>query len=469
MRRARACSVALVAVAVGVTSGASAQTPPRVHVTLDEAVARALANHPRLRAARANERAADARVDEGHARELPALGVSAEINRSTGNTAPGAFFPVNGFVPIAGAPRGRTLDEGIWQTGVSLWASWDVTSLARQAAAIDVALATKGESEQATRARALEVSYTTADAFVEVLAAHEVTRAAKASLERARVFQTVVHTLVDQNLRPGVDASRADSEVARAETQLARAEQGEALRGAQLVEAMGGGDRAIDPEPGALAGPIDDVRVAATARVDDHPLVKQRARAIERATAQRRATDLEFLPRIDLLASVWLRGSGLYGSAADGTAPDIPNWAAGAVATWNVLDWPAIRARSRAADATRDAAIAERDDAALTVASQVQAAAAILEGSARVAQSTPKAHTASQAAERQILARYQAGLAQAIDVADAQRALAQADADEAVARLEVRRAALLVARAAGNLEPFFASVRGAAPAPPGGR
>jgi outer membrane protein TolC len=465
--RTLAMSTLALALTLGASS-ASAQAPARARVTLDEAVARALANHPRLRSSRANERAAEARTDEARARELPALGVSAQVNRSTGNTPPGAFFPAMGFVPVAGAPRGRTIDEGAWQTGVSVWADWDVTSLARQAAAIDATLAAKGEAEQATRARELEIAYATADAFVSVLAAGESTRAAKASLDRARVFQTVVHALVAQNLRPGVDEARADSEVARAETQVARAEQNEAVRGAQLVEAMGGGAAPIEPDPGALLRPIDEVRVTSTARVEDHPLVRQRAKGVERASAQRHAVDLEFLPRIDLLASAWLRGSGYYGSAADGLAPDIPNWAAGAVATWNVLDWSTIRARARAADATREAALADRDEAALAVSSQVLAASAILEGSGRVAQSTPKALASAQTAEKQILARYQAGLAQAVDVADVERALAQADADEAVARLEVRRAALLVARAGGNLEPFFVSARASA-SPAGGR
>ena len=85
-----------------VTVGASARAEGPRRMTLDEAVATALANHPRLRASHAAERAADARADEATARELPSLGVSAEINRSTGNTQPGAFFPAAGFPPVAG-------------------------------------------------------------------------------------------------------------------------------------------------------------------------------------------------------------------------------------------------------------------------------------------------------------------------------------------------------------------------------
>jgi hypothetical protein len=46
-----------------------------------------------------------------------------------------------------------------------------------------------------------------------------------------------------------------------------------------------------------------------------------------------------------------------------------------------------------------------------------------------------------------------------VDVADAQRVLAQAEIDDAVARLEVRRALLLFSRASGDLGPFLAQSR----------
>src|SRR5262249_12542008 len=94
-------------IAVLVSANAPARDAPPAHTYgLDEAVADALATHPRLATARAEERAADARIDEARTLLLPSAGISAEINRSTGNTVPGAFFTAPGFVPVAGAPRG---------------------------------------------------------------------------------------------------------------------------------------------------------------------------------------------------------------------------------------------------------------------------------------------------------------------------------------------------------------------------
>ena len=190
----------------------SAQPAEPRAFTLDEAVVEALGTHPRLSEARANRQDADARVGESRALLLPEVGVSAEINRSTGNTPPGAFFQAPGFVPISGAPRGKTLDPGTWQTGAAVYATWDVLSLSRQAAAIDVALADRTQATATIDAQRLEVAYRAADAFLFLLEAQEAVRAVAANVQRAQVLVAATKPLVVQNLRPGVDEARAESE-----------------------------------------------------------------------------------------------------------------------------------------------------------------------------------------------------------------------------------------------------------------
>jgi outer membrane protein TolC len=438
-----------------------ASPPAGQPYTLDEAVAAALAHHPRLAGAAARQDAAAARVDEARSGFLPLAGLSAQLNRSTGNTPPGTFFPTTGFPAISGPALGRTLDAGTWQTGVSAWAAWDLLSFSRQAAAVDVTLAGSTQAEAATAARRLEVAYGAADAFLRLLEADQAVKAAQASVDRAQVFAAMVKPLVDQSLRPGVDIARADAELSVALTQLARAEQTREVARAQLAEAMGSTDVRVTPVPGALLGPIGPSEPPPARSPDRHPFVQERAAAVAMAEQVKRRVEVQYLPRFDLVAAAWLRGSGLYGSPADGLAPDIPNWAAGAVVTWSVLDIPTIRSRASAAAADQASASAQRDETYLAVVSELRSASALLQGATRIAGNTPHALASARAAEQQAVARYQAALAPAVDVADAERLLAQAELDDALARIEVRRAELLLARAAGDLGPFLASARGA--------
>ena len=75
-----------------------------------------------------------------------------------------------------------------------------------------------------------------------------------------------------------------------------------------------------------------------------------------------------------------------------------------------------------------------------------------------MAADTPAEVAAAHAAAAQAGARYQAGLGAIDEVAEAQRLVAQAEIDDALARLAVWRALLGVAAAAGDLQPFLAEV-----------
>lgn len=441
--------------------GAPARADDAVQTyTIEQAVADAVAAHPRVRAAQEETSAADARVDEAHASELPALGVSAQVNRSTGNTVPGAFFPQTGFVPIAGPTRGKTFDGGAWQSGASLWATWDVLAFSRQAATIDLAIAGRSEASAVVAAQRLDVAYRAADSFLALLEAQEAVRLAQINVQRAEVLATVTKTLADQNLRPGADASRAEAELASARTLLARAEQAREVRRSELATAIGRTELRVEADAGALAAPIDDVAARASAPPASHPDIVRAEAAVTRAEQAEHVVATQYLPRIDLVASVWMRGSGLFDSPAAGLVPDVPNWAAGGTITWSILDIPTIRARARAASATHDAATARRDESVLAVAGQLRSASAVLDGAQRVSKQTAPTLAAARTAQEQAVARFKTGLTSVVDVADAQRVLAQAELDDVVARLEVRRALLLLARASGDLSPFLARAKG---------
>jgi outer membrane protein TolC len=98
----------------------------------------------------------------------------------------------------------------------------------------------------------------------------------------------------------------------------------------------------------------------------------------------------------------------------------------------------------------------------LTVSSQRQAAAAMVQAARAVAANTPVQLMAAQQSESQARARYQAGLASIVEVADAQSLLAQAEVQDQLARIDIWRALLAQAAAQGTLAPFIALV--AAPA-----
>src|SRR5439155_3426399 len=132
------------------------------------------------------------------------------------------------------------------------------------------------------------------------------------------------------------------------------------------------------------------------------------------------------------------------------------NWAAGVQVVFpNVFDFATLRARKAAAAASERAEAALYDEALLTITSQQRAASAMVQASRAVAANTPVQLAAAQESETPARARYQAGLASIIEVADTQNLLAQAEIQDQLARVDVWRGLLAEAVAQGNLTPFF--------------
>jgi outer membrane protein TolC len=430
-------------------------------MSIEQAISFALAHHPSLRARAALDRVAEARTREARSGLLPDLDLALELNRATGNVLQGSLFPMRNIPNVSGPPRPSQFDSGVFGTLAGVGVSWDVVGLERRMALVDVALAEQSRTGAATDIRRLEVAFTVADRYLNAASRAETVRAARATVERSKVFATIVKALVDQSLRPGVDLSRAQAELALASTQLIRAEQAHAAAQVDLAEALGIAGHPVAISPGPLLQLPPEFATAVSAK---NPKVREASAQSASAESRARATRLEYLPRLDVVGALWARGSGfsltgVQGGGSSGLAPDTPNWAAGLCLTWPALEMVGTRARSRADAAQLDFAKAHEEEIAQAVLTEIEDARTILDGARRIAQNTPVALEAARQAEKQATARYKAGLATVVEVAEAQRLLAQAEIDDAVARLGVWDAMLILARATGDLDPFLAAVQ----------
>jgi hypothetical protein len=79
-------------------------------------------------------------------------------------------------------------------------------------------------------------------------------RAANADVQRWEEFATSVHVLVDYQLRPDADASRAGAGLARARVNLARAQQQDAISRALLAEILWIADSRLEIQESGLLG-----------------------------------------------------------------------------------------------------------------------------------------------------------------------------------------------------------------------
>jgi len=449
-----------------VTRAAVAQpsaTPPAPPMTLEQAIQYATDHYPTVKAALEQVNASAAGVEAARASYLPRLDALLQWNRATANNIFGQVLPQSVIPAMSGPVLDAASGQAVWGSAMGALFSWEPFDFGLRHAVVTSAEAALTQARAGETLTRLEVQGAVAGAFLNIIAAERAVSAAQADVERRDVLLRSVQTLVTNQLRPGADQSRMEAERAAALTRRIQAQQTLTLARVTLNRLLGAsagftiaGDALLASAP---SGDPERAPIAA------HPLAQVRQATVAQARAQEDAVARTDWPRVFVQSSVFARGSGadpsgVFDGGAAGLGPDRANWAAGVQIQFpNLFDVPALRARKAAASASSRASAALYDEALLAIGSQQQAAAAIVSAARAVAANTPIQLAAAEHIERQARARYDAGLAAIVEVADAQSLLAQAEAQDQLARVDVWRALLAAAIASGDLAPFIERVR----------
>jgi outer membrane protein len=433
-----------------------------VTLTLDQAVEFALSHYPTVKSVLAQAAASRSGVDLARTAYLPRTDLVWQANRATRNNVFGLFFPQPIPLPISGPVLGTNNGTNVWGTATGFLFNWEPFDLGLRKAQVGTAQAQEAQAKRAIEVTRQDVAVAAADGFLTLLASQQAVRVAQASVDRARVLANTIDVLVKNELRPGADASRAKAELAAAETQVIQAQQGEQISRVTLAQLLGIAGTTVTIQEGPLLQmpPSIDTPPSATT----HPLANFQAAAVDVVKARQKELDRSYLPKFDFQAATFGRGSGAQTSGEtlgglNGLAPNTVNWAVGFTAKFQLFDFASIRDRKEIEKHLATAESARFDQVVQNLTAQSERARAEVEGARRVAANTPIQLDAAKATEAQVRARYQAGLATLVDVADAQRLLTQAEIEDSLARLRVWRALLALAASRGDLGPFLQEVR----------
>jgi outer membrane protein TolC len=314
----------------------------------------------------------------------------------------------------------------------------------------------------------LQVATAVGDYFLMALADQQALLAAQANVDRWQVFNKSVRVLVDNQLRPGADGSRAEAELSRAKTQLYQAQQAEQAALDNLAALMGAGGNEITVDTGPLLGPPPAGSLP-DASPSSHPLARDQMAAVREVQAQEKVLKRSDYPRFFLQAEGFGRGSEVPNNGTiignwNGLAPGRGNWVAGLTILFpDVFDFKALSAKKQIAEANERSQQAHYQQTIQDLTGQIRAARDQLKTAQLVAQETPTELRAARQTEIQSRARYEAGLATLVEVAEAENLLAQAEMEDAIARLNLWRGLFNVAYAQGDLRPFLQFLHGTAP------
>ncbi|TFZ66374.1 TolC family protein [Hymenobacter sp. UV11] len=434
------------------------------------------AHYPSIKGRQAELDAARYAVKERRDDYLPKTVFQAQALYSTSNQVQGTFYPNEGSaIPVVGSIKPNTnTSDMTWTSGSTLYTDWSFFNFGRVKAGVQVA-----QDELATRQAALDnevfqQQVQAADAYLLVLVNEEIAQRQAANVRRAEVFRRVTAARASSGLRPGVDSSLADAEVARAKLLLTQAQQQAQTQRLRLAELTGLPAAGIDVDSAGFYHQLPTPAGTPNAGgvLDAHPLLRQALAEVRRSQDAVRLARLSWLPGIRLFAAGFSRGSGIDNAKAadggliyhkglwDGVKFRAYDFMVGPITYWNLTD--SFRAHNRAQQANflshslqfdleeqRLGLERENEVADLTIAYATENVAA-----------ADQQLAAARASYGQSLARYQAGLANAVELTQAVTILNRAEIDHAVAVAGTWQGLLKKAAATGDIAVFMSKVGG---------
>lgn len=439
----------------------AAQQVPDGPLTLQGAVDLALRNHPAIREARAGASAASDEIAVAQTAYLPRADLLWQVNRATRNNVFGLLLPQPVIPAVSGPVLNTDTLNGVWSSAGGLLLSWEAIDFGRRRANVDLARAESGAADAHRRVTELDIASHAADAFLGVIAAQASLEAAQANVQRLEVFSNTVRALVANQLRAGAEQSRAEAELAAARNRVIEAERSLELARVALADALGapGAPIAVDQRSIMRLPPRPDPSAFDPAA---HPRTVAADAEVTAALARDRVLDASYLPRVELQSAFSGRG---VSQQVDGTPNgnalgwQVPNWALGMSVTFPSLEIFRTRARRQVEANRLEQATAQYDLTVQALQTQEARARAITAAAFQIAANTPQQLQAARDTDVQARARYDAGLTSVLEVAEAQRLLAQAEADNAVATLAVWRAMLAETLVRGDVQPFLDLIR----------
>jgi outer membrane protein len=424
--------IAAASTAMAVFSTGAAGTPAPDSLTLEQVTALALVHHPSLRSAEAQLRSAEAGYRIAFSGYLPSIAGTA-----TGTHSEGAFV-LTPSVPIRS--QGYNSYSAALQATQLLWDFGKTTSKIGAAADQSEAF-----SQDLNAARDLVIMNAGVNyiAYVQTLRVVDVNQDAVTQAERrlqqAKAFYTV-------GRRPEFDVTKAEVDLANARVALIRARNQVQIARVQLENSIGmhfpGGIAPVDSfDMKPVETPLDSLKSIA---LSSRPELRAARARVTAGNALASSAWSQHLPSIN--------ATGTY-SWSNYTFPLYHRWLAGLSVTIPIFQGFAIDAAQAQAEASADAARAAYQTLLEAVMLDVdQSYFAVAEARERMAATEKLVEQASQnytLAQRQ----YAAGVATAIEVSDAELALAnaritriQSVSDYASGRIRLQRAAGLFHR-----------------------
>ena len=414
---------------------------------LDGLIADAFAANTDIRVATANLRRARAVLSEARAARLPATTVSAgaQYNRFGGAQNSGAAL---GAGAGTGATTGSTFESEVYSVGLDV--SYEVDLFGRVRRLVEASRADTAALAAARDTTRISVAAETSRAYADACSAARQLQVAQNSLDLQRQTFDLTQRLYEAGRGTPLDTSRAAAQVETTRATLPGFVAGRQTALFRLAVLTGRTPEDIPPAAAActaspqLARPIPVGDGAALLK--RRPDVRQADRNLAAEVARIGVATADLYPRISIGAGV---STSAFKAGDLGKSSSVA-FNLGPLLSWSFPNFTVARARIRQARASAEGALASFDGTVLTALQETETALANHAAERDRNDALRAARDNSAEAARIVRLRYGAGAQSFLDVLDAERTLANADATLAQSDAQVVSNQISVFKALGG-------------------
>lgn len=433
-------------------------------LSLQLAVQQAVNNYGTIKAKASYAAAAQAAVTQSRRDYLPNLNLSAQQDYGTVNGQNGPLF---GFGGLSVASSGLPLPQQNWNAAFGALyltnINWDFFAFGRAREKIRTAQAVAARDHKDWEQELFRQEIKVAAAYLNLLAAQQLTRSYQKNLERADTFRYIVTTRAINGLIAGVDSSQANAERSNARIALTKAKDFEQEQSNQLAQLMG-----VTPTEFILDSFFVS-RVPAfnadTFATGNHPLLQWYKSRVLLSDEQAKYFKTFYYPAFTLVGVLQTRGSGFGSGYAtnqhdftqgywDGIHPTRSNYLFGIGVTWNITQPLRISQQVKAQRLISKGLAFEYELADQQVKAQLLLSDNKIKNALDNYNEVPVQVKAASDAYLQKTVLYKNGLTNLVDVTQALYVLIRAETDRDIAYSNVWQALLLKAAAAGDFSLF---------------
>lgn len=423
------------------------------------------ANYPSIKARAADARGARLDASAASLDYLPRISAQHQYTYATSNSMAGSFYNNPTVISPAGGIRAdNNINTATWGSYTSVLLEWNVFNFGKVAGNVKAARSVAESSQAAYENELFQHQVRVADAYLLALMAEKLSAIQQVNMERALRFREVVSAGVTSGMRAGVDSSLASAEYSRTKLTMLDAERNYKSAQLRLLELAGMVDQSsIDVDSLYYLTTIP-ARPEVSFNAVTNPLLNLYRKRVDATQARSIAIKRSFLPSITLVGAAWARGSGVYNDDsfhtdfASGTKYQVNNYLLGAALRWTITDFASVHQRYRAehSRAVRDQEL--YNEQSLGLQRQIKDSDMQFNVSLEQAKMAPVQLVAAQQAYQQASARYKSGLTDLPTLLQSMFTLNRAEADVAIAYVNVWRSLLAVAASEGDFTIFTNSL-----------